>query len=72
MKSLAYKRKDRADKNSGPDEFRFEDPEFQKEFDLLTSDDDRNDYLLAYKAYSRTEPEQSITIEEMKALLDAE
>ena len=44
----------------------------QKEFDLLTNDDDRKDYLLAYRAYSRTEPEQTTTIEEMKALLDAE
>ncbi len=72
MKSLAYTRNDRSDKNSSPQEFRFEDPEFQKEFDLLTSDDDRKDYLLAYRAYSRTEPEQTTTIEEMKALLDAE
>lgn len=72
MKSLAYTSNDSADKNSTLEEFRFEDPEFQKEFDLLTSDDDRNDYLLAYKTYSRKEPEQTITIEEMKALLDAE
>ena len=72
MKSLAYTRNDSSDKNSTPQEFRFEDPEFQNEFDLLTSDDDRKDYLLAYRAYSRTEPEQTTTIEEMKALLDAE
>ena len=72
MKSLAYTRNDSSNKNSSPEEFRFENPEYQKEFDLLISDDDRNDYLLAYEAYSRTEPEQTTTLEEMKGLLDAE
>lgn len=72
MKSVAYTRNDRGDRNSSLEEFRFDDPEFQKEFDLLTSDDDRKDYLLAYNAYSRTEPEQTTTLGEMKALLDAE
>lgn len=72
MKSPAYTRNDRGDRNSSIEEFRFGVPEIQKEFDLLTIDDDRKDFLLAYKAYSRTEPEQATTLEEMKALLDAE
>ena len=50
----------------------FEDPSFQAEFDALTAPEDRLDYITAYKAFSRPEPEETITLDEMKALLGIE
>ena len=50
----------------------FEDPAFQAEFDALTDPEDRLDYLVAFKAFTRPEPEETITLEEMKALLEIE
>ena len=50
----------------------FEDPAFQAEFDALTDPEDRLDYLIAFKAFTRPEPEEMITLEEMKALLEIE
>ncbi|MHB8204525.1 MAG: hypothetical protein ACYDHG_12585 [Desulfomonilaceae bacterium] len=50
----------------------FEDPAFQAEFDALTDLEDRLDYLVAFKAFTRPEPEETITLEEMKALLEIE
>jgi hypothetical protein len=50
----------------------FEDPAFQAEFDALAEPEDRLDYLVAYKAFIRPEPEETITLEEMKALLEIE
>ncbi len=50
----------------------FEDPAFQAEFDALTEPEDRLDYITAYKAFSRPEPEETITLDEMKALLGIE
>jgi hypothetical protein len=50
----------------------FEDPAFQTEFDALTDPEDRLDYLVAFKAFTRPEPEETITLEEMKALLEIE
>ena len=50
----------------------FEDPAFQAEFDALTDPEDRLDYLVAFKAFTRPEPEETITLEEMKALLEVE
>jgi hypothetical protein len=53
-------------------EYRFENPAFQAEFDALTEPEDRLDYLVAFKAFNRPEPEETITLEEMKALLEIE
>jgi hypothetical protein len=53
-------------------EYRFENPAFQSEFDALTELEDRLDYLVAFKAFSRPEPEETITLDEMKALLGIE
>jgi hypothetical protein len=53
-------------------EYRFQDPVMQEEFDLLTAPEDRLDYITAYKAFSRPEPEETITLDEMKALLGIE
>ena len=50
----------------------FEDPAFQADFDALTDPEDRLDYLVAFKAFTRPEPEETITLEEMKALLEIE
>lgn len=50
----------------------FENPAFQAEFDALTEPEDRLDYLVAFKAFSRPEPEETITLAEMKALLEIE
>jgi hypothetical protein len=50
----------------------FENPAFQAEFDALTEPEDRLDYITAYKAFSRPEPEETITLDEMKALLGIE
>jgi hypothetical protein len=50
----------------------FEDPAFQAEFDALTDPEDRLDYLVAFKAFTRPELEETITLEEMKALLEIE
>jgi hypothetical protein len=50
----------------------FEDPALQAEFDALTDPEDRLDYLVAFKAFTRLEPEETITLEEMKALLEIE
>jgi hypothetical protein len=50
----------------------FEDPAFQAEFDALTEPEDRLDYLVAFKAFARPEPEETITLEEMKALMEIE
>jgi hypothetical protein len=50
----------------------FEDPAFQAEFDALTDPEDRLDYLVAFKAFTRPESEETITLEEMKALLEIE
>ena len=50
----------------------FENPAFQAEFDALTEPEDRLAYLVAFKAFNRTEPEETITLEEMKALLEIE
>jgi hypothetical protein len=50
----------------------FEDPAFQAEFDALTDPEDRLDYLVAFKAFTRPEPEETVTLEEMKALLEIE
>jgi hypothetical protein len=50
----------------------FEDPAFQAEFEALTEPEDRLDYLVAFKAFASPEPEETITLEEMKALLEVE
>ena len=50
----------------------FENPAFQAEFDALTEPEDRLDYLVAFKAFNRPETEETITLEEMKALLEIE
>lgn len=53
-------------------EYRFGNPAFQAEFDALTDPEDRLDYITAFKAFSRLEPEEPITLEEMKVLLGIE
>jgi hypothetical protein len=59
-------------KHSELPQYHFGDPAFQTEFDALTDPEDRFDYITAFKAFSRPVPEETITLEEMKALLGIE
>jgi len=64
--------KSEGNQNLGLPQYCFEDPAFQAEFEALTDPEDRLDYIIAFKAFNRPEPEETITIEEMKALLAIE
>jgi hypothetical protein len=66
-----------ARKTSGPVtekliDHHFDDPELQAEFDALGSNEDRSDYIEAFKGYVRLASRRTFSHEEVKALLGIE
>ena len=52
--------------------YQFDDPELQTEFDALNSNEDRSDYIEAFKGFRRLASRRTFSHEEVKALLDIE
>ncbi|MHB8204334.1 MAG: hypothetical protein ACYDHG_11615 [Desulfomonilaceae bacterium] len=50
----------------------FDDPELQAEFDALNSNEDRSDYIEAFKGFRRLASRRTFSHEEVKALLGIE
>ncbi len=50
----------------------FVDPELQAEFDALTSNEDRSDYIEAFEGYRRLASRRTFSHDEVKTLLGIE
>jgi hypothetical protein len=55
-----------------PIEHHFDDPDLQTEFDALSNNEDRLDYIEAMEALGHIEEQGTISFEEMKARLSVE